>query len=62
MKLLLQNQCKFNFITVKNFETTVKTLKDPKNKHKHIYQFNVDEKYPKESFDAYFNKFIKFQI
>ena len=45
-------QCKFNFITVKNFETIVKTLKDPKNKH--IYQFNVDEKYPKELFDAYF--------
>ena len=30
----------------------VKTLKDPKNKH--IYQFNVDEKYPKELFDMYF--------
>ena len=39
-------QCKFNFITLKNFELIVKTLKDPKNKH--IYQFNVDEKYPKD--------------
>ena len=45
-------QCKFNFITVKNFESIVNTLKDPNNKH--IYQFNVDEKYPKELFDDYF--------
>ena len=44
--------CKFNFITVKNFESIVNTLKDPNNKH--IYQFNVDERYPKELFDDYF--------
>ena len=51
-KNIVMYQCKFNFITLKNFETIVKTLKDPKNKH--IYQFNVDEKYPKELFDMYF--------
>ncbi len=51
-KNIVMYQCKFNFITVKNFEIIVKTLKDPKNKH--IYQFNVDEKYPKELFDVYF--------
>ena len=51
-KNIVMYQCKFNFITVKNFETIVKTLRDPKNKH--IYQFNVDEKYPKELFDLYF--------
>ena len=51
-KNIVMYQCKFNFISVKNFESIVKTLKDPKNKH--IYQFNVDEKYPKELFDMYF--------
>jgi Ran GTPase-activating protein (RanGAP) involved in mRNA processing and transport len=51
-KNIVMYQCKFNFITLKNFELIVKTLKDPKNKH--IYQFNVDEKYPKELFDMYF--------
>ena len=37
---------------MKNFESIVNTLKDPNNKH--IYQFNVDERYPKELFDDYF--------
>ena len=45
-------QCKFNFITEKNFENIVNTLKDPNNTH--ICQFSVDEKYPKELFDVYY--------
>ena len=51
-KNIIIYHCKFNFITVKNFESIVNTLKDPNNKH--IYQFNVDERYPKELFDDYF--------
>ena len=51
-KNIVMYQCKFNLITVKNFENIVKVLRDPKNKH--IYQFNVDEKYPKEIFNLYF--------
>lgn len=49
---LVMYQCKFNFITEENFKNIVTALKDPKCKH--VYQFNVDEKYPKELFDSYF--------
>ena len=51
-KNIVMYQCKYNFITEKNFENIVNTLKDPKNEH--IYQFNVDEKYPKELFEIYY--------
>jgi len=43
---------KFNFITENNFRTIVEALKGEKGKH--VYQFNADEKYPKELFDMYF--------
>ena len=51
-KNIVMYQCKFNFITEKNFENIVNTLKDPNNTH--ICQFSVDEKYPKELFDVYY--------
>jgi len=43
---------KFNFITEANFRTIVDALKGEKGKH--VYQFNADEKYPKDLFDMYF--------
>ena len=42
---------KFNFISIPNFKNIVNSLKEDKKKR--IYQFNVDEKYPKEYFDVY---------
>ena len=59
-KNIVMYQCKFNFITVKNFEMIVKTLKDPKNKH--IYQFNVDEKYPKEYYSIQDINLLRLQV
>lgn len=44
--------CKFNFITEKNFLNIIQSLKSENGKH--VYQFNADEKYTKETFDLYF--------
>ena len=43
---------KYNFISENNFRSIVESLKSPKGKH--VYQFNADEKYPKDLFDLYF--------
>lgn len=51
-KNLVIYHCKFNLIPEENFSMIVATLKGENGKH--VYQFNIDEKYPKELFDLYF--------
>lgn len=51
-KNILIYHCKFNLITEKNFLNIIQSLKSENGKH--IYQFNADEKYSKETFDMYF--------
>ena len=51
-KNILLYHVKFNLISEKNFLNIIQSLKSENGKH--VYQFNLDEKYPKETFDLYF--------